>query len=153
MSAAHPLRVGSEPPEDSLDAGEVAELRHLQPETSGTRDGSCPTHRRPENLTVAVRETGTTIQLVGSGEWDLAQQHAIQDAMRTVLDRCPECVVLDLSQLSFIDSTGMRNVLELHTACARDNIHLVIIPGGRAIQRTFEVSGLIDRLPFLRSEH
>ena len=103
----------------------------------------------PDELKIAARENGTTTTIVVSGEWDLAQEPATRKAIKTALERRPECVVLDLSQLSFIDSTGVHAVVGLHTRAARQNIHLVIIPGPRRVQRPFEVCGLTDRLPFL----
>jgi len=105
--------------------------------------------RAPEALKIAVGEYGITTELVLSGEWDLAEQPTVRQAVRAALRRCPETLVLDLSQLSFIDASGIRNVLELHYRCAQQDIRLVIIPGPRAVQRPFEISGLIERLPFL----
>lgn len=102
-------------------------------------------------LTIAVRENGTTTELVVSGEWDLAHQQTARGAVKAALDRSPECVVLDLSQLSFIDSSGIHTVFELHNRAVRQNIHLVIIPGVRAVQRPFDICGLTDLLPFLRA--
>ena len=100
---------------------------------------------------ITVRETGTTAELVASGEWDLAQQLIAQKAIRSALKGDPECVVLDLSQLSFMDSSGVHNVLELQRRCAQQHIRLVIIPGPEAVQRPFELCGLIDQLPFVRT--
>src|SRR4051794_6000659 len=103
----------------------------------------------PRALAISVRENGTTTQLVAGGEWDLAEQPTARKAIKAAVQRCPECLVLDLSQLSFIDSSGIHMVLELHSRCTAHNIRLVIIPGARAIQRPFEVCGLIERLPFV----
>jgi ABC-type transporter Mla MlaB component len=38
------------------------------------------------------------------------------------------CEVLDLSRLSFIDSSGLHITIELHKHSTRQNIRLVIIP-------------------------
>jgi anti-anti-sigma factor len=65
------------------------------------------------------------------------------------LVRSPECVVLDLSQLTFIDSSAIHVILELQKRCAQQNVRLVIAPGPRAVQRPFEVLGLTRALPFL----
>ena len=37
--------------------------------------------------------------------------------------------MLNLSQCSFIDSSGIHAVLELHNRSTQQSIHLVIIPG------------------------
>jgi anti-anti-sigma factor len=114
----------------------VVEIDHL---SDGTRD----------TLTIAVWETGTTTELAVRGEWDLAAQATARKAVRTALELGPECVVLNLSHCSFIDSSGMHAVLGLHNRCAQENIHLVIIPGPRAVQRPFEICKLTRRLPFV----
>ena len=100
---------------------------------------------------VTVSENGTRAELVVSGEWDLAQQLIAREAIRSALQSYPECVVLDLSQLSFIDSSGIHNVLELQSLCDQQHIRLVIIPGSEAVQRPFELCGLTDQLPFART--
>lgn len=105
----------------------------------------------PGPLRIAVRENGTTTELAVRGEWDLAQQPRARKAISAILDRGPECVVLDLSQLSFIDSSGIHNMIELHSRCQQQRIHLVIIPGPRAVQQPFEICGLNDQLPFLET--
>ena len=55
---------------------------------------------------------------------------------------------LDLSRLTFIDSTGIRAVLAARGLCAACGCEFMLIPGPTPVQRVFEVSGLIDHLPF-----
>jgi anti-anti-sigma factor len=117
----------------------------------GDSEIDCTLTGAPSPLKIAVRANGTTTELVVCGEWDLAQQLRARKAISAALDRCPECVVLDLSGLSFIDSSGIHNTIELHRRCVQQGIHLVIISGPRAVQRPFEICGLTDRLPFLGS--
>src|SRR5205823_4913728 len=50
---------------------------------------------------------------------------------------------------SFIDSTGVRGVIELHKRCEQQNVHLLIVPGPPAVQRVFALLGLTELLPFL----
>ena len=59
----------------------------------------------PPGLRISASEQGTTSTIAVEGEWDLAQQIASTDAIDHALDRRPACLVLDLSQLSFIDSS------------------------------------------------
>jgi anti-sigma B factor antagonist len=105
----------------------------------------------PNPLRIAVREKGLTTELIVRGEWDLAQQPTVRSAIQTALQSHPECVLLDLSQLSFIDSSGIHNVLELQSRCVTQNAHLAIIPGSRAVQRPFEICRVAERLPFVES--
>jgi anti-sigma B factor antagonist len=101
-------------------------------------------------LRVGVSEQGTTTTISLVGEWDLAQQPAMRRTIVNVLARLPECVVLDLSGLDFIDSAGIHGVLELHRRSEQQQARLVIVPGGPQVQRSFELVGLAEILPFLR---
>jgi anti-sigma B factor antagonist len=102
----------------------------------------------PFGLQIVSSEQGATSTIELEGEWDLAQQAATTDAITQVLYRRPACVVVDLSQLSFIDSSGIHVLINTRNRCAAQATHLVIIPGPRAVQRVFEICGLIDTLPF-----
>lgn len=103
----------------------------------------------PSRLGITVTALGTTTTIVLAGEWDLAEHQATRDTIRDALRRSPECLVLDLSQLTFIDSSGIHVVEQLHKRSTRLNIRLVIVPGPRAVQRPFQLLGLTDGLPFL----
>jgi anti-anti-sigma factor len=101
-------------------------------------------------LRIVVTEQGTTTTIAVDGEWDLTELQASRAAIRAVLEGCPECIVLDLSQLSFIDSTGLHIAVELHKRCTQQNVRLVIVPGPRAVQRIFEICRLTELLPFVK---
>ena len=58
--------------------------------------------------------------------------------------------MLDLAELDFIDSTGLRLILELHGEAAQDGFTLALVPGGDAVQRVFDVTGTADVLPVHR---
>jgi anti-anti-sigma factor len=62
----------------------------------------------------------------------------------------PERLVLDLSRLSFLGSSGVQAVISLVKRTERLNIQLLIVPGPQAVQRIFEVCHLTDRLPFAK---
>lgn len=102
-----------------------------------------------DTLTITICETGTTTEMVARGEWDLAEEKAARNAIRNILERRPQCIVLALNQLSFIDSSGIHNVLELHRHSAEHDIHLVIIRAPEAVQRTCELCRLTALLPFV----
>jgi anti-sigma B factor antagonist len=101
-------------------------------------------------LRVVVADQGTTTTIQLDGECDLAHQEVLRKAIREVLNHPPpECVVLDLSRLSFIDSSGVHAVVELGRRASRENVRLVVISGPSAVQRVFEICGLTTVLPFI----
>jgi len=93
-----------------------------------------------------VQGTTSTITLVG--ECDLAHQERFRAVVHETLAARPECVVLDLTDLRFIDSSGIQVVIELSEEAARDGIRLLVCPGARQVQRVFELCGLTSRLLF-----
>jgi anti-anti-sigma factor len=98
----------------------------------------------PGQLQIVVSECQATVTIALAGDWDLAGRTAIREAADTALRLCPERVVLDLSRLSFIDSSGMHATADLHWRVAQQNARLEIIPGPRAVQRAFEICRLVD---------
>jgi anti-anti-sigma factor len=60
-------------------------------------------------------------------------------------------LTLDLSGLIFIDSTGLAEIILTSQLCDRDGFELNLVPGPRAVQRLFELTGLRDALPFTDS--
>ncbi len=99
-------------------------------------------------LRITLSEQGAQTTLALDGEWDLAQQEATRHAVRAALTRQPARVVLDLSRVSFIDSSGIHVVIDLVKRAARLKIELEIVPGTPAVQRIFEICHLTARLPF-----
>jgi anti-anti-sigma factor len=83
-----------------------------------------------------------------SGEVDLVTTTVLADAVERIPLGSVDGVVLDLSRVSFMDSTGVRSVLGLQERCSEAATELRIVPGPRAVQRVFEVTGLSGRLPF-----
>lgn len=106
----------------------------------------------PEDLSfwlrLVVNERGTVSTIEVEGEWDLAQRDAARDAVREALERRPECLVVDLSRLTFIDSSGVHALIDTSKRCAGQGIRFVIISGPRAVQRVFDVCGVTAILPF-----
>ena len=105
----------------------------------------------PDSLNIVVRRDGTTTAIEVHGEWDLAGLASIRQAIAWVMDDLPECIVLDLSQVRFMDSTGLHAALELAQRTAAANKRLVMIPGPAPVDRMFEVTGLREELPFIET--
>jgi anti-sigma B factor antagonist len=57
-------------------------------------------------------------------------------------------LVLDLSGLSFMDSTGIALVVRWHLDACSDGFDFSLRPGLPPVQRLFELTGLAERLAF-----
>lgn len=83
-----------------------------------------------------------------SGELDMATQPLLANTIESMDLAVADLVTLDLSKLTFMDSTGLRAILVLRDFCESAGTELRIVPGPKAVQRVFEISGLLDRLSF-----
>ena len=57
-------------------------------------------------------------------------------------------MTLDLSGLRFLDTSGLRLVLETAEAARRDGFGFTVLPGNAAVQRLFHVAGVTELVPF-----
>ncbi len=86
--------------------------------------------------------------LVLSGELDMASSPAVDEAVRRICTGPTEALTVDLSRLTFMDSTGLRVVLLANELCEGHGCEFHVVPGPEQIQRLFEVTGILERLPF-----
>jgi anti-sigma B factor antagonist len=92
------------------------------------------------------------IVIAPTGEVDFARiagfRAALSDAARGEANR----LVVDLTDVSFIDSTGLGALIELHTHLRRDQRELaVVVPSGTAAAVLLELAGIRGRLPIFET--
>jgi anti-anti-sigma factor len=101
---------------------------------------------------IELESTAGRVRLSVSGEVDLQTTPALEAA---VADACARgaTVELDLHEVSFIDSTGIRAVLNAKSLCGERGVEFLLVPSRhQAPHRTFELAGVLDLLPW-RSRH
>jgi anti-sigma B factor antagonist len=81
------------------------------------------------------------------GELDLYTVAAMRSTIGERPDGC-DVVVLDLTQLRFFDTSGMRLVVETMQELEPLGVRLAILRGPPDVQRLFALAGMEDRLPF-----
>jgi anti-anti-sigma factor len=82
------------------------------------------------------------------GELDIATVGDFRAALWDAAREGAGAVVVDLSQVSFIDSTGLGAIVELHSRLRRSGRRLAVVaPGGSAPAVLLGLAGLRDRLP------
>ncbi|HEY4450317.1 MAG TPA: STAS domain-containing protein [Solirubrobacteraceae bacterium] len=82
------------------------------------------------------------------GELDMAGTDALEKAVLAGSTDGVTRVVFDLRELTFIDSTGLRALVGVHDLCRERGCEVALIPGRRAVQRVFDLTGLAAVLPF-----
>ena len=83
-----------------------------------------------------------------AGELDLATVEEAEAAVERARREQAGALCLDLSDLTFLDSSGLHLVLQIHAACRAQGEALRIVPGPRSVQRVFDLAGVLEILPF-----
>jgi anti-anti-sigma factor len=102
----------------------------------------------PGNFDVATHRQGSALVVAPRGEIDLATVGLVRDAVERDHET-GEDLVLDLREVGFMDTSGLRYVLEVVERASKDGFDVKLVRGPSAVQRVFEVSGLEARLPFV----
>jgi anti-anti-sigma factor len=102
----------------------------------------------PPRLEIQEHQLDGRCTLVLRGELDMASAPTLDVALRRVSTGVTDVLTLDLSELTFMDSTGLRALLLAGELCRQSASELIVIPGPPQIQRLFEVTGMLGQLPF-----
>ena len=81
-----------------------------------------------------------------AGEFDLSGRELADELLASV--NGGRKVVLDLSELDFIDSMGIHFVVTAHQAAQAQGREFAIVRGRPPVDRVFKLVGLGDVLPF-----
>ena len=101
--------------------------------------------RDSDPLRLHTRTTGRTRVVSVEGEIDLATAPTVAAALAARED-AESALVLDLRDTAFLDSSGIRVLVEAHRAAARDGIPFTVVPGHAAIRELLETTGVADHL-------
>ena len=82
------------------------------------------------------------------GELDLDGVDRVSEQLRRAEATDATQIVLDLAGLQFIDSSGVRLILEADARSRANGNRLRLTRGPAAVQRVFVLSGLQDRMPW-----
>jgi anti-anti-sigma factor len=126
-------------------------VAHQRPsfEPVTTRDEPNPITGEFAPFRIDVEPARDSVRVAPAGELDIATV----DKLRAEVDRLRESgfskLVLDLREVRFLDSTGLRLVLELDQAARDASQDLQLIRGSAVVQRIFDVTQVTERLHFV----
>lgn len=98
------------------------------------------------SLTASLDRTRDAVVVAVAGELDLATAPILQERITAAQELQPPLLVLDLRELTFMDSTGLRIVLAADSAARREVRRLVVVRGPDSVHRVFLMALLDKRL-------
>jgi anti-anti-sigma factor len=92
---------------------------------------------------VRIEREDRTVVAVVTGEVDMSNAASVREQIAESVTPDDDALVLDLSDLSFIDSAGLHSVIQLGTVLDERRQQLrICVPHGSPIGRAIEIIGL-----------
>ena len=92
-------------------------------------------------LTIAqLKEDVVKIAL--RGELDLEHAYTFDEELKRVEAIGPECICLDLRELTFLDSCGLARLVAARRRAMKAGRRLVLVRGSAAVQRVFQLTAV-----------
>jgi anti-sigma B factor antagonist len=105
----------------------------------------------PGALAIACSVENDGVSLSLEGELDLATATALEERLGELEDSGCTHLTVDLAGLDFIDSTGLRVLIQASARAEERGHELVLLPARESVQRVFEVTGTLRALHFALS--
>jgi len=104
----------------------------------------CP----PQQLIIRSERDGHAhvVQLIG--ELDMNTTQAFEDELKRVESTDAREIIVDLRGLTSIGADGLKVFIHASARSRRGGNRLVLVHGPDDVQRIFETTGLLSRLPF-----
>jgi anti-anti-sigma factor len=103
---------------------------------------------QPSANACEVFPEGRHVRVAPIGDLDLATTPRLARIIRALRARGLDHLTIDLTRVSFADARPLRLILELDSARRAGELELSLLPGPEHVQRIFEVTGTLERLPF-----
>lgn len=102
----------------------------------------------PRELAIRSQRDGDVhvVQLIGELDKDSAP--AFEAELKRVEASDAREIIVDLSGLTFIGSDGLKVFIHANARSREGGNRLMLVRGSAEVQSTFEMSGLLSRLPF-----
>ena len=95
-----------------------------------------------------IRE-GATARIVVAGELDIATVPQLEQTIAEITAERGVDLVVDLRNVTFMDSTGLRLLVQTHGQSDSGDFALSIVRGPGQLDRLFSVTGVADVLPLV----
>jgi anti-sigma B factor antagonist len=105
--------------------------------------------RPPEPFHCDVVPARGHVRLIPHGEIDVASVSDLDAKLRELREAGFDRLLLDLREVAFMDSTGLRLILHWDDLARQDGVDFRLMPGSPPVQRLFELTGVLDRLSFV----
>ena len=98
----------------------------------------------PFELTIA--EHGDVVHVTLRGELDISTASRLEDDLQRIEADAPRVLLIDLSRLDFMDSSGLRLLISADARAREAGRRFVLVRGNEMVQRVLRLTRLDERL-------
>jgi anti-anti-sigma factor len=102
----------------------------------------------PGGLTIQRLADAQGIILALAGELDLQSAPELDRQIRELGETSPGRLLIDLSALEFMDSTGLSVMIRAQRSASANGHRLSLRRGSTQVQRLFELTGVVEHFAF-----
>jgi anti-sigma B factor antagonist len=95
-------------------------------------------------LTIERLGNGKAVRIALKGELDLEHAYTFDEELRRAEATEPDCICLDLRELSFVDSCGLARLMAARRRARKAGHRLVLVRGSAAVQRLFQLTAVAE---------
>jgi anti-sigma B factor antagonist len=95
---------------------------------------------------IALTGDETSVRLSAAGEIDSSSAPLLRGEIEAVLAGPVQQLVVDLDEVSFLDSAGLSALASAHRFAADRGVRLRVLASSRAVMRPLQITGLWDLL-------
>jgi anti-sigma B factor antagonist len=104
---------------------------------------------KDRGLTISSQRQGERHILALHGQLDIASEKALDQELKRVEATDAGQIILDLSRLDYMDSSGLRVILTAHGRASEGSDRLRLRRGPHAVQQVFEITRTARLLAFV----
>ena len=82
------------------------------------------------------------VKIALRGELDLEHAYSFDEELKRVEAIEPECICIDLRELTFLDSCGLARLVAARRRAMKAGRRLVLVRGPAAVQRVFQLTAV-----------
>ena len=97
-------------------------------------------------LDVTTEQRGDQLRIALAGELDIVNAPNLEDKLAAIEADAADTLILDLRDLDFIDSTGLRALIAANERARSAGRRLVVVRGAKAVDRLLALTQLDQRL-------
>jgi len=101
-------------------------------------------HSPVKNLSVSIERRNQSVFVRLAGDLDMVEAQTLEAELRRIEEERPHLLVIDLSELSFLDSFGIRTLIDAERRARAAGRELALVRARDSIQEIFRVT-LLDR--------